>query len=156
MPSPFCCWLEGLAPARSSLGPSCVRPPLGSVPSLRLLAPITMASAITTDARSPFCSPQEDPFLLLESAQKAIEGILRCHAGRPLRRTWIEQPYGEEEICLLEEEVLPAIERCIARVEEIDQALQSEQEIEIRHAGEEAAWERAALMAEAGRAGMGY
>ena len=89
------------------------------------------------EPRSPFCSPQEDPFLLLESTQKAIEGILRGHAGRPLRRTWIEHPYGEEEICLLEEEVLPAIERCMARVEEIDQALQREQELEIRrHQGE--------------------
>jgi hypothetical protein len=68
------------------------------------------------EPRSPFCSPQEDPFLLLESTQKAIEGILRGHAGQPLRRTWIEHPYGEEEICLLEEEVLPAIERCMARV----------------------------------------
>jgi predicted GNAT family acetyltransferase len=28
----------------------------------------------------------------------------------PLRRTWIEQPYGEEEITLLEEEVIPAIQ----------------------------------------------
>jgi len=27
----------------------------------------------------------------------------------PLRRTWIEQPYGEEEITLLEEEVIPAL-----------------------------------------------
>ena len=72
------------------------------------------------ESRSPFCSPQEDPFLLLESTQKAIEGILRGHAGRPLRRTWIEHPYGEEEICLLEEEVLPAIERCMVRVEEIN------------------------------------
>ena len=97
-----------------------------------------MARAITTAARSPFCRQEEDPFLLLESAQKAIEGILRRHAGRPLRRTWIEHPYGEEEICLLEEEeVLPAIERCMARVEEIDQALQREQELEIqRHQGE--------------------
>ncbi len=89
----------------------------------------------SSETRSPFCSPQEDPFLLLESAQKAIEGILRGHAGRPLRRTWIEHPYGEEEICLLEEEVLPAIERCMARVEEIDQALQQEQEFQ-RHQGE--------------------
>lgn len=39
-----------------------------------------------------------------------------------LRRTWIERFYREEELCLLEEEVLPAIERCMARVEEIDQA----------------------------------
>ena len=31
--------------------------------------------------------------------------------GLPLRRTWIEQPYGEEEITLLKEEVIPAIQQ---------------------------------------------
>ena len=110
----------------------------------------------TSESRSPFCSPQEDPFLLLGSTQKAIEEILRGHAGRPLRRTWIEHPYGEEELCLLEEEVLPAIERCMVRVEEIDQALQLEQELEAEQQAAQASWERAELMAEAGRAGMGY
>ena len=35
--------------------------------------------------------------------------------GKP-RRTWIEHPYGEEEIALLEEEVLPAIQQCLQRV----------------------------------------
>ena len=46
-------------------------------------------------ARSPFCRPEEDPFLLLESSLKAIERILQLRRGLPLRRTWIEQPYGE-------------------------------------------------------------
>jgi hypothetical protein len=87
--------------------------------------------ATLSSATSAFCRPEEDPFLLLESCGKAIEGILRGHAGRPLRRTWIEHPYGEEELTLLEEEVLPAIQRCMARMEEIDQALQLEQELEI-------------------------
>jgi hypothetical protein len=41
----------------------------------------------------------------------------------PLRRTWSEQPYGEEEITLLEEEVLPAIAKCLARIDAIDSAL---------------------------------
>ena len=82
---------------------------------------------MATASRSPFCSPQEDPFLLLESTKQAIEAILRSNAGRPLRRTWIEHPYGEEELCLLEEEVLPAIARCMARVHQIDDALESEQ-----------------------------
>ena len=77
-------------------------------------------------AVSPFCRPEEDPFLLLESCGKAIESILRGHSGRPLRRTWIQHPYGEEEITLLEEEVLPAIQQCLARVEEIDGALEAE------------------------------
>ena len=57
-----------------------------------------------------FCKPEEDPFLLLESSLKAIERILQLRRGLPLRRTWIEQPYGEEEITLLEEEVIPAIQ----------------------------------------------
>ena len=62
-------------------------------------------------AASPFCRPEEDPFLLLESSLKAIERILQLRRGLPLRRTWIEQPYGEEEITLLEEEVIPAIQQ---------------------------------------------
>ena len=36
--------------------------------------------------------------------------ILPLRRGLPLRRTWIEQPYGEEEITLLEEEMIPAIQ----------------------------------------------
>ena len=52
-------------------------------------------------------------------------------AGRPLRRTWIEFPYGEQEITLLEEEVIPAIQQCLQRVDEIDAALQEEQEARI-------------------------
>jgi hypothetical protein len=48
-----------------------------------------------------------------------------------LRRTWIEFPYGEEEITLLEEEVIPAIQQCLQRVDAIDAALQEEQEARI-------------------------
>lgn len=48
-----------------------------------------------------------------------------------MRRTWIEFPYGEEEITLLEEEVIPAIQQCLQRVDEIDAALQEEQEARI-------------------------
>jgi hypothetical protein len=48
-----------------------------------------------------------------------------------LRRTWIEFPYGEEEITLLEEEVLPAIQQCLQRVDAIDAALQEEQDARI-------------------------
>ena len=76
-------------------------------------------------SRSPFCRPEEDPFLLLESTLRAIEGILQRSQGQPLRRLWDEQPYGEEEITLLEEEVMPAIEQCLARVGELDQRLVS-------------------------------
>ena len=89
-------------------------------------------SAGFSAAASPFCRPEEDPFLLLESCGKAIESILRGHAGRPLRRTWIDRPYGEEEISRLEEEVLPAIQQCLARVDEIDSALEAEAQLSYR------------------------
>ncbi len=56
-----------------------------------------------------------------------MERILQRSAGKSLRRTWIEHPYGEEEIALLEEEVLPAIKQCLARVDELDQRLLAEQ-----------------------------
>jgi hypothetical protein len=75
----------------------------------------------TYSAQSKFCRPEEDPFLLLDRASRSIEQLLR--RDQPLRRTWSEQPYGEEEITLLEEEVLPAIAQCLARIDAIDSAL---------------------------------
>ena len=80
-------------------------------------------------AASPFCRPEEDPFLLLESTLRSIEVVLMLRRDLPLRRTWIEQPYGEEEITLLEEEVLPAIRQCLARVDELDERLLAQQEL---------------------------
>ncbi len=87
----------------------------------------TGAFAMASSALSPFCRPEEDPFLLLESSLRCIERILLFSEGQPLRRTWIEHPYGEEEITLLEEEVLPVLQHCLQRVNEIDAALQEEQ-----------------------------
>ena len=113
-------------------------------------------ATLSSAATSPFCRPEEDPFLLLESCGKAIESILRGHAGRPLRRTWIDRPYGEEEISRLEEEVLPAIQQCLARVDEIDQALQLEQDLEIHESQQAIGGDQRELIAEAGVAGMGY
>ena len=75
----------------------------------------------TYSVQSKFCRPEEDPFLLLDRASRSIEQLLR--RDLPLRRTWSEQPYGEEEITLLEEEVLPAIAQCLARIDAIDSAL---------------------------------
>jgi len=75
------------------------------------------------------CRPQVDPFLLLESTFHAVQEILRRRQGLPLLRTWIDVPYGEEEITLLEEEVLPALKRCLARLNEIDGRLLAEQEL---------------------------
>ena len=86
-----------------------------------------MASSVL----SPFCRPEEDPFLLLQSTLSCVERILKLSVGKPLRRTWIEHPYGEEEIALLEEEVLPAIQQCLQRVDAIDQVLLEEQDARI-------------------------
>ena len=91
------------------------------------MAPIVMATL--SSAASPFCRPEEDPFLLLESTLRSVEEILLRRRGLPLRRTWIEQPYGEEEITLLEEEVIPAIQQCLARVDELDERLLAQQEL---------------------------
>ena len=87
------------------------------------------AVGISASAESPFCRPEEDPFLLLESTLRSVQEILLRRRGLALRRTWIEQPYGEEEITLLEEEVVPAIQQCLARVDELDERLQAEQEL---------------------------
>ncbi|MCS5697506.1 hypothetical protein NZK32_00385 [Cyanobium sp. FGCU-52] len=87
--------------------------------------------AYRSAAASPFCRPEEDPFPLLESSLKAIERILKLRRGLPLRRSWIEQPYGEEEITILEEEVIPAIQQCLARIDEIDGELQAQQDAEV-------------------------
>jgi hypothetical protein len=107
-----------------------------------LSAPIALAprsACSPAAAPSPFCrpvapegaccKPEEDPFLLLESTLRSVQEILVRRRGLPLRRTWIEQPYGEEEITWLEEEVIPALQRCLQRVDEIDQCLLAEQEL---------------------------
>jgi len=48
-----------------------------------------------------------------------------------LRRTWIEQPYGEEEITILEEEVIPAIQQCLVRIDELYGDFQAQQDAEV-------------------------
>ena len=81
-----------------------------------------------THVAAAFASPQEDPFLLLESTLKAVERLLRHADQRPLQRCWIDHPYGEEELTRLEEEVLPAISRCLERIDEIDHELELAQD----------------------------
>ncbi len=93
--------------------------------SARGYAALSGAAAI---AACSFCRPKEDPFLLLESSLRAVQEILLRRQGLPLRRSWIEQPYGEEELTLLEEEVLPVIQRTLLRVDAIDQELLAAQE----------------------------
>ena len=87
------------------------------------------AAGISASAESPFCRPEEDPFLLLESTLRSVQEILLRRRGLALRRTWIEQPYGEEEITILEEEVIPVIQQCLARIDELDERLLAQQEL---------------------------
>ena len=101
-------WERGLEPGFFRLWPSCVDPWLGSVPSLH---PRRSSPMVVRAAPSPFCSPEEDPLLLLQSTRRCVVRILQRSAGRPLRRTLIEFLCGEEEISLLEEEVIPAIQQ---------------------------------------------
>jgi hypothetical protein len=61
----------------------------------------------------------EDPVALVESCYQAVEWLLATHTAKGLLipRPWIDHPYGEEEITLLEEELLPAMAVFLERVE---------------------------------------
>ena len=75
----------------------------------------------------------EDPVGLVESCYRAVEWLLATHTARGLliARPWIDHPYVEEEITLLEEELLPAMAGFLARVEAIDRAIEADQELEV-------------------------
>lgn len=75
---------------------------------------------------------RDDPFALVESCHKGLIRILQRHRGKPIHRFWIDHPYGEEEITLLEEELMPAMEQFLARIREIDAALEAAHEAEIK------------------------
>ena len=72
----------------------------------------------------------EDPIALVESCYRALQWLLATRTARGLLipRPWIDHPYGEEEITLLEEELLPAMAVYLARVEVIDRAIEADQE----------------------------
>ena len=75
----------------------------------------------------------EDPVALVESCYRAVEMLLATHTARGLLipRPWVDHPYGEEEITLLEEELLPAMAGVLERVEAIDQAIEADHEAEV-------------------------
>ena len=72
--------------------------------------------------------------VLVESCYRAVEWLLATHTAKGLLipRPWIDHPYGEEEITLLEEELLPAMAGFLERVEAIDQAIEADQELQIK------------------------
>ncbi len=102
--------------------------PVATPPAQKIMSFGKAALADSLPSSQDF-RPEEDPFLLLESTLRSIEWILQLRRGLPLRRTWIEQSYGEEEITILEEEVIPAIQQCLARVDELDARLLAQQEL---------------------------
>jgi hypothetical protein len=75
----------------------------------------------------------EDPVALVESCYRAVAFILATHTARGLLipRPWVNHPYGEEEITLLEEELLPAMASFLARVDAIDRVIEADQEAEV-------------------------
>jgi hypothetical protein len=91
--------------------------------------------------RLPFMSSscrasERDPIALVESCQRSLLWLLRSHQREPLRRCWIDHPYGEEEITRLEDELLPVMESFLSRIVDvvfreaiaIDQQLREAQE----------------------------
>jgi hypothetical protein len=48
--------------------------------------------ATLSAAASPFCRPEEDPFLLLESALRSVQEILLRRRGLPLRAPGSSSP----------------------------------------------------------------
>ena len=72
----------------------------------------------------------EDPVALAESCYRALPWLLATRTARGLLipRPWIDHPYGEEEITLLEEDLLPAMALFLARVDAIDRAIEADQE----------------------------
>jgi hypothetical protein len=72
----------------------------------------------------------EDPVALVESCYRALQWLLATRTARGLLipRPWIDHPYGEEEITLLEEDLLPAMALFLARVDAIDRAIEADQE----------------------------
>ena len=64
----------------------------------------------------------------MESYQRSLLLFLQSHRREPLRRCWIDHTHGEEEITRLEDELLPAMESFLARIDVIDQQLREAQE----------------------------
>ena len=81
--------------------------------------------AASVSAGGKGCASGSTPF------HSALLWILRSHQSRPIPRYWIDHPYGEEEIALLEEELLPALEAFLARTGEIDAVIEAAKEAEV-------------------------
>lgn len=61
-----------------------------------------------------------DPGALVSACQQALERLLLLSRDQAVPRCWIDYPYTVEELLLLEEELLPAMQLFLRRVGEID------------------------------------
>ena len=114
--------------------------------------PLPFAAAMAASRRCahwrmPFMSSscrasERDPIALVESCQRSLLWLLQSHQREPLRRGRIDHPYGEEEITRLEDELLPAMESFLARIDAIDQQLREAQEEQEAEFGKERSEQR--------------
>ena len=54
---------------------------------------------------------------MLKCVRSAVIRLLEGHTGKPLKRTWVDCPYGEDEITRLQEELLPALDAFLSRID---------------------------------------
>ncbi|MFM9101161.1 MAG: hypothetical protein ACKOPS_07435 [Cyanobium sp.] len=86
------------------------------------------ATASAGQKRIPSCSCHPPSM----RCRKSSCGIAASPCGAP----GLDRPYREEEITLLEEDVLPALKGCLARIEELDDRHLEEMEFLARCEGE--------------------
>ena len=91
-----------------------------------------MAHNQATTAGPAPCRPDDDPQVLLACMLRQLQRILATHPDQEIRRCWIAQPYGEQDIALLRQDLLPLIQHCLARLEELDERLLAQQELLLR------------------------
>jgi hypothetical protein len=69
-----------------------------------------------------------DPGCLVSVCQQALQRLLLRSRGQPVHRCWIDYPYTEEEITLLEEEeVLPPMQVVLEPVAALDAGFEAAQ-----------------------------
>ena len=86
---------------------------------------------LTSSWRVAGCAPPGNSRL---APGQGLVWLLRTTSarGQLIPMSWIDHPYAEEDITLLEEELLPAMEAFLLRVGEIDAALEADQEAAVQ------------------------
>ena len=93
--------------------------------------PTTNGGAPANVADTGHSYAPENPHSLLNFCQRTLEWTLYNHRHQPINLCWIDHPYGEEEIKLLEEGLMPVLSKLLRRIEEIDTTLETEQQAQL-------------------------